>query len=385
MRRGAVVIAALVCATPAASAKPPKKPRLPTVVSVETPLGLQGVAGAGWNVVVPFSLYDRRARPSDVEVEYGLDRNGDGRITDGTEEVPAGWYPDPDEYVPATEDRLDVRNTRTDRAPQLYASGRDGGSAQSYVWMSAADLPGVRLPFVEYKLDLNGRGVPDPDNPGSLLFATSPNGDPIFSGVKVRMRSRPRHGRPGPWVSTDAFALDNQFKPSMTIDALAEASDKPTTILVDWTIFHPASEDLNGNGALDLAQGEDRDGDGVLDSVRCVAAFDWHWLKPGEDPAKMTDAQLAALWWKPCRRDAAFGDIDELDARPGVPVPRSGPLAGLPAAPPGVGRHWVFAWDTDAEFGKTFATDGFILRATPADEMRNQGPTVYSTVVLHPG
>lgn len=97
----------------------------------------------------------------------------------------------------------------------------------------------------------------------------------------------------------------------------------------------------------------------------------------------MTDARLAALKWFPCTRVVGVGDTDSLDARPGVPVPTTGELAGVASARPGVGRHWTFAWNAFLDAGG--ATDGFILRATPFCAHRTRGATVYSRIVVQPG
>jgi len=70
-----------------------------------------GHAGAGGNVVIPFTVADIGGRDADVEVQYAWDRNADGLLSD-------------DEFRPATEDRLDARDTRRNRAPQLYRTGR---------------------------------------------------------------------------------------------------------------------------------------------------------------------------------------------------------------------------------------------------------------------
>src|SRR5687767_3986741 len=69
------------------------------VINLAAPFGLQGTAGAGQNVVIPFALRDRSFRLSGVDMQWGFDRNTDGQITD-------------DEFVNATEARFDMRNTR---------------------------------------------------------------------------------------------------------------------------------------------------------------------------------------------------------------------------------------------------------------------------------
>jgi hypothetical protein len=366
----AAMAAVLGGSAPTAAAKT-KKPRS-RVVSADTPLGLQGTAGAGGNVVIPFLATDIAGRPVDVEVQYGLDLNMDGEIAD-------------DEYRPATEDRFDPRDTRDNRAPQLFWTGTNAGAMNAFVWRSLADVGTARFPAFEYALTPQGRYIPDPDNPGSYLYAIGPTGSPDFGGVKIRMRTivhrRTKHGPElvGEWAYTDAFVLDNSNPPSATIDD-ATSGDAVT---VHWTVYDADSEDLNGNGQLDIALGEDINGNGVLDCEKVGVAFDWHRLAPGEDPAAMSDAQLETLRWQPCTRLAGAGDTDSLDARPGVPIPTEGDLAGLCSAPPGVGRHWTFVWDAVRDADVT--TDGYILRATPFDEHRNRGATFYSRIVVHTG
>jgi hypothetical protein len=296
--------------------------------------------------------------------------------------------PYPNGYARATENRLDPRDSRSDKTPQLYTTMTGIGASHAFVWMSRSDLRLARFVRTPYALSPQGRRIPDPDNPTAFRFATGPDGEPMFAGVRVRLRVFEGRGRKrfyGPWLGTDAFDVDNQAKPSMTIDALAESPDAPTTILVNWTIFHPDSEDWNADGMLEVGAGEDLNGNGRLDAMPCAVAFDWHFLGPGEDPSTMSRNQLEALWWKPCIRAAGVGDTDSVEMRPWETPPISGDLAGVASAPAPYGRRWVFAWDSNAQFGKTFATDGFILRATPTDFRGNQGATVYSTVVLHPG
>jgi hypothetical protein len=377
----AVVVAAAV--TPIASAKGFR--RNPRILRVEAPLGTQGTSGAGPNVVLPFVVADVTGKAVDVEVQFGLDFNADGVITE-------------DEYRHATEDRLDVRNTRTNEAPQLFTTGTleftDGtqaptgavdGAAQAYVWHALSDIGTRRMARLEYLLTPQGRPVPDPENPGSFLFATGPSGVAPYPGVKARMRTFFKQRRPngrrrtvyGEWMYSDAFVVDNTTAPSATIDWVESGSP----LLVHWTAYDGDSEDFNGNGDLDVADGEDVDGDGVLHCERIGVAFDFHIVGDGEDPASMTDQQLASLTWIQCTRVPDVGDTDSLDARPGVPVPTTGVQAGVCSAPPGVGRQWVFAWDPVVDIGTT--TRGFILRATPFDESRARGDTVYSRTIVY--
>ena len=371
LRRNVIVLALAATAAiglavrpQSADAKPRKpKPARSRIVAVETPIG-----GTSGNVVVPFTVADIGGRPADVQVEYAYDLNADGTLTE-------------DEYRPATEDRLDVHDTRQNRAPQLFPTGTNAGAVNAFVWRSASDVGHVSLLPLEYALTPQGRYIPDPNNPGAFLFASGPGGNFILGGVKVRMRTALRRKKHGPWVYSEwkysgEFMLDNSNAPSATIDAAASGAE----VTVAWTAYDTDSEDLNGNGQLDVAEGEDVNGNGVLDCEKVGVAFDWHRLAPGEDAATMTPVQLSGLQWRPCTRLAGVGDTDSLDARTGVPIPASGDLSGVCSAPLGVGRHWTFAWDAARDVGVT--TDGFILRATPFDQERNRGATVYSRIVV---
>lgn len=338
-----------------AQAKGRKKRRRPAEVrSVGTPVG-----DGGGNVVVPFVAASITGDATEIEVQYAIDANADGLLSD-------------DEYRPATEDRLDPRNSRANREPQLYRALNTGGSQHAFVWRSLADVGPSRFPILEYALSPQGRFVPDPDNPGAFLFAAGPNGSPFATGIRVRIRAVVPHKKPkrrlyGPWVTTDGFSLENSNAPRLTIDGVTPG----TAALVGWTAYDDDSEDLNGNGRLDVADGEDMNGNGVLDAQRVGVAFDFHRLAEGEDPSSMTLFELEELAWSPCTRDPSQGDTDSLDARPGVPVPTTGPLSGVPSSPSG--RIWIFAWDAHRDAGP----GSYVLRARPFDETRAVGQWVY--------
>jgi len=367
----AAVVVAVALVTDIADAGPRRQRRSVQIGTLAAPPVVQGLAGAGRMVVLAFTTWDRRReRDADVEVQYAHDWDQNGSIHE-------------DEWRPATEDRLDPRSTRAGTAPFLFASGSEEPVQNAFVWNALADLGHNRFLTLEYALTRQGRPVPDPDNPGSFLFATGPDGiTPIFASVKVRMRTlTPRRGHRrtvrGRWINSDAFAVDNALAPTMTIDAI----EPGTPLLVHWTAYDADSEDLNGNGQLELADGEDRNGNGVFDPGRIGVAFDFHAVGEDEDPVSMSDHELAALSWEPCTRVVGVGDTDSLDARPGVPVPTTGELAGVPSAPSPVGRHWVFAWDVENDAGPV--SSGFLLRATPFDETRAVGVTVYSRTIVH--
>jgi len=86
-----------------------------------------------------------------------------------------------------------------------------------------------------------------------------------MSGVKVRLRTALQRKKRGPWVYSpwiysNTFTLNNSNAPSMTIDAVGAGP----AVSVDWTAYDPDSEDFDGNGQLDVAEGEDVDGNGLL-------------------------------------------------------------------------------------------------------------------------
>lgn len=333
-----------------AGPKEAKKAKRAAVVGrAELPLGLQGLRGAGGNVVVPFTLVDPTRRATDVEVQYGIDRNSDGTISE-------------DEYVPATEDRLDPRNTRRNRKPQLWVTAGDIGATHAFVWRSTQDVQTDRHETLLYRYTDQGRLIPDPANPGEFLF------DDAQAGVRVRIRAVRGAGKSrltGDWVVTDAFSLNNNTQPAMTIDEIVTndsgtASDE--NIEIRWTAVDPDSEDANDNGRFDA--GEDANGNGVFDQEQLGVAFDYYRLQPGDTPASLTDDELAALPWKSCTRASGLGDTDSFRETGASKV------YGTPN-----GRQWTFVWNSVADVGTV--RDQFILRARPVDQKRETGSFIY--------
>lgn len=354
-RRALLVVAALVpfaVAVPA-DAKTRRRVKPAKITRIDAPLGLQGAAGAGFGVPIPFRLRDQSFRPCDVQMQYGVDRDGDGTVSDG-------------EFRDATEFRLDPRNTRNDRKPQLFRAAADQGAAQAIVWRSDIDLGAARVVAgPRYALDPQGRYVRDPFDPSSYVIES------VDPGVVIRLRAVSVTGQKGPWAATGSISVSGNHAPEMTIDALTDGA----VVLADWSVSDADSEDRDGDGVLDLADGEDVNVNGVLDSGRVGVAFDWHRIAAGEVPANMTDAQLAALKWFPCTRRADVGDGDSLVLAPG-----RAPEGGLPVAAPGAARSYVFAWDSAEDAGA--AVDSYILRATPFDEQGEHGTTIYSRTIV---
>ena len=336
-----------------ASARVVRRIRPAKLSLLQAPLGLQGASGSGVNVPIPFRLTDRSFRRSDVQIQYGIDRDGDGVVSEA-------------EYRFATESRLDPRNTRGDRAPQLYTTAADLGASHAIVWRSDVDLGAARvIPGKTPVLTPQGRVLKDPLDPQETgPFYTNP-------GVIVRLRPVSVSGRRGPWSYTPGFAVSGNHAPSVTLDSVASGS----TVLVGWSAYDADTEDFNANGVLDLADGEDVNGNNILDVTRVGIAFDWHRLAPGEDPATMTDAQLASLQWLQCTRVAGVGDSDALVLTPGQP-----PVGDLVAGSPSVGRSYVFAWAAAQDTGGV--GDRFLLRGSPIDDQGQRGATVYSRTVV---
>lgn len=320
---------------------------------LEAPLGLQGSAGAGAAVAIPFRLRDRSFRRSEVEMQYGFDRDGDGIVAE-------------EEFQFATESRLDSRNTRRDRFPQLFTTSADMGAAHAIVWRSDVDLGSRRIvPGKKPVLSPQGRVIGDPADPQYPgPFYTDP-------GVVIRLRPVSISGRRGPWSKTAGFGVSGNHAPSMSFGAIESGA----VALVGWSAYDADTEDVNANGVLDIADGEDRDMDGLLDIARVGIAFDWYRLADGEDPATMTDEQLASRQWLQCTRVAGMGDSDALVLTPGQPA-----VGDLIAGYPGAGRSYEFAWAAGQDTGGV--GDRFLLRASPIDDQGQRGPTVYSRTVV---
>ena len=335
----------LVLPDDASTMSPRRTGKLAQVTRAVTPLGLQGSAGGGYgNVVIPFSLFDRRGRRSRVEAHFGIDLNRDGIVGD-------------DEFRPLTDDRRDGRVTGADRLQSLkhgwtFFGAAGKGRSNALVWNSRADLPNAVHRTIDYVYTDHGRTIPAPNDAHGVLF------DAALPGVVVRVRTKRGKRRSGGWVYTRPFGLSNATAPYLTF---GEVTAGPTT-LIDWTAFDADGEDTNGDDVLDPLNLEDRNGNGVLDYAVVAVAFDHAVLADGVDPSALAVDELAALDWYACTRDPRFGDPD----------------IGLDAS--SFGKAYTFAWDSAGD--GLDPSNSVILRARPFDETRTRGAWVYRTEVI---
>ncbi len=315
---------------------------LARVVRIVTPLGLQGVSGAGWNVIIPFTLSQTRGRSALVEAQFGIDRNADGRIEE-------------DEFSPATLDSRDgrargeTRRSATKRrgARREFLAAPTSGRSNSLAWNSLADLDRGSYSRLRVLHTPQGRVIEDPDRPGEPMTVPG-RGEIVFRIRAVRGRRRASK-----WMQTAPFDWTTIDAPSLTIDGVTPG----TPTFVAWSAFDPDGEDWNGNGVLDLLDLEDRNGNGVLDATPVAVAFDYHVLESGERPESLSEEELAALDWRPCTRATDFGDPDD----------------GVASSPRGLVHTFAWAAVGDALSAGTQV----ILRGRPFDATETHGPWVY--------
>jgi len=325
-------------------------------VIATTPLGLQGNAGAGPRLALPFTLIDKTRRKVNVQVEYGIDLDGDGEIADGTDDDK------PSEFVSATQEHRDSRDTarvrRTETRSIVTYRPSGAGAAHAFVWNHVADLGSARIMDGKLVLrDDQGRAIPDPFDTQAPLFTEE------MPGVVLRIRARRRGGRRqfSEWSYTNAFSVDNLSAPSLRIDRVPVVDTEAGLIEIEWTAFDGDSEDKNGNGRLDVVDLEDRDGDGELDAAPVAVAFDYYRLSEGET-APSSPLLLAGLAWSPCTHALGHGDPDD----------------GVASAPEGVGRAATFVWDYEIDLGAEGFADGkYLVRGTPYDDLGNLGESFY--------
>lgn len=309
-----------------------------SVARAFAPLGLQGAAGAGKGVLLPFTLADDRSRDGAVEAEFGVDVNDDGVIED-------------EEFRPLTMDRRDPRNTgaQVSRGEWRFPTAPGAGRTNALVWNSAADLVGNHR-IVDVLYDDQGRQVEDPGAPGRPVFL------PAGTGVEVRIRSRrgPRSSRG--WVYTRPFELVSSNAPELTIDEVTPG----VSTAIAWSAIDRDSEDADGDGVYEFPELGDLNGNGLFDTAGVAVAFDFVVLAPGEDVGALTREQLALLDWTPCTRDESTGDPD---------------VDLVATQPPGTGH--VFAWDHAAD--GVLSGDRVIVRGRTFDDTRLHSAWEYRT------
>ena len=195
---------------------------LARVARIVTPLGLQGLAGAGWNVIIPFTLAERRGRSSLIEAQFGIDRNADGRIEEG-EFAPANLHSHDGRA------RGETRRSHTTRhgARREFLTAPASGRSNSLAWNSTADLDQGSYSRLRVLHTPQGRVIEDPNHPGQPMTVPG-RGEIVFRIRAVRGRRRA-----GEWMQTAPFEWTTIGAPSLTIDGVTPG--EPT--FVEWSIF----------------------------------------------------------------------------------------------------------------------------------------------------
>ncbi len=292
----------------------------PLIASLTTPSGLAGSRGSGPNVFVSFNIKDTEFNQSDIQIEYGWDVDGDTLIEPGVgTENPV---PD-DEYFEATR-KAGVGDGFRNLDSTL------GGAGHLFVWNSTADVPGRRFVTQDYVWTPTGRQV------------IGSNGQPLFGntpGIKIRVRANDSGGDParwGPWNYSDAFDLNNNSQPSITIatTGLNGVTPNPTGTAADENVV------LNFNYI---------DADAGFSTDPGAVAVDYAPVPPGA---------ILALVWAPASTFPGTADT------------------GLASAvTPGAAN--TFTWDSVRDVGTV--NGDYILRITPFDSKKELGPTVRMT------
>lgn len=339
---------AVSAADSVAASKRQLKRRLATVIRAEAPLGVRRASDA---VILPFTLVAGKGKQSVVEIEFGFDRDGDGVIATGLDGRDS-------EYLPCTHNRADPRDTSSRDRPLRYKIGVPPGIGHAFSWNAAGDLPS-RLLDVQGDLVTTDEGRPlvDPTSPEDLLRTSG------HSGVRIRYRTLKGGKRAGvrsDWVYTSAFTVNNNQLPELELDGVTVGD----FVQIAWTGFDADSEDANGNGQLDILEGEDRNLDGTFDTSTMSVAFDYHFEEIGEDLSNLTPAELANLRWLPCTIDRDAGD----DNRDQTTSP--------------VGTSYTAAWNWRAD---PLVTDRPILiRARAFDGFEHTSYVYWTTPIVIP-
>ncbi|MCU0728477.1 MAG: hypothetical protein MUE73_22285, partial [Planctomycetes bacterium] len=233
----------------------------PTLLNLQTPMGLQGKRGAdpvSGLVQLVYQLRDKQFDPVELlEVEYGVDPDP----TDATVE----WA-----YMPATEGFGGDGIYNLDASP-------GGGALHYYVWDSVADIGTGRHVTLDYVYTPDGRVAID--DYGDEIFVT-------FAGARLRFRPVV-DGVPGDWVYTDPFDVNNNNVPEVQLIGIQIPPEGVSNeyVMLDW-------------------RGVDKDSDPI------TIAVDFAVLPPGYAETSKTPEELAAelTWGATTPTPAGFGE-----------------------------------------------------------------------------
>ena len=173
----------------------------PRVIGLQTPSGLQGTRGVnpdtGW-VNILYNLQDREYDWCEITVEYGFDQNGDGLITDGTDD--GFGSPTPNEFAPATPAPVsDNSGNKVHDGVGPLNSSPGAGALHSFAWDSVADIGTDRHLTQDYVYTTDGRIDRDKVS-GEIRFE-------VFPGVDLRIKPSSR-------VSLCAFSPTRMPRPA---------------------------------------------------------------------------------------------------------------------------------------------------------------------------
>jgi hypothetical protein len=198
----------------------------PAILNLQTPKGLQGKRGAdpvNGLVQIIYQLRDKQFDPVEfMEVEFGVDPD----LTDGVDEFV---------YLAASEGPGGDGTVNLDASP-------GGGALHFFVWDTLADIGTTRHMRLDYAYTDDGRVVLD--GFGEPVFVT-------HAGAKIRLRTIV-DGVPGEWEYTDAFDVNNNNAPVVTVQGVQVPPEGVVNeyVMMNWT-------------AIDL------------DSDRVTVAVDW--------------------------------------------------------------------------------------------------------------
>jgi hypothetical protein len=260
---GAAVAAA--SASDAAARPRKKKPRYDVAAFeiLSSPDVIDGRA-----IVARFTLFGKASRPARLEFDYGTDRNADGAIAD-------------DEFRPALLDLLDPSNTYDIDAKNriVWPADPAGGRVHEIAWDARGALGAVRVP---------AHALAGFSSSAPAALTAAPEG---ARGIVLRARVKKKV------VGTsEEFSIDGDDAPEASIESVGSGELRE----IAYTAFDRESEDLDGDGEWDQAEGEDLNGDGLPQFSSVTPQFWYAPLEDGQDPGTMDEQALFALHWYPC-------------------------------------------------------------------------------------